>query len=239
MSDLNGLPPGFGENDPDFMREAYAEVKKDRSDTSRADAIFLKTGVTHCRILPPHVNSPSWFREYMEHGLRPEGKYRAFTCPRPSTGKCPICEKGKALYALMTEESIEEAKTFNAKKAYLYNVYVYSNPDDKSLKNGIFVLKSGVKVFKQLMDFDNDQAGDWGNISSLTNGIDFRIERKGSGRFGTEYVCMPSPKRTNILERLAAEGLEIGRPTDLNSVYPAASYDELVIALEKNTPEED
>lgn len=239
MTDVNGLPPGFGENDPDFMREAYAEAKKEKGDTSRTDVLFLKSGVTHCRVLPPHVNAPSWFREYMEHGLRPEGKFRTFTCPKAETGKCPICEKGKALYEQRTEESIEEAKLFNAKKAFLYNVYVYSNPDDKSLKNGIFVLKSGVKVYKQLMDFDNDQAGDWGNISSLTNGIDFRIERKGSGRFGTEYVCMPSPKRTNILERLAADGLEIGRPTDLFSVYPAVSYDELATALAKHTPEDE
>jgi len=239
MSDLNALPPGFGEVDPDFQREAYAESKKERGDTSRSDVLFLKTGITHCRILPPHVDAPSWFRKYLEHGLRPEGKFRTFTCPKTDNNPCPICEFGKTLYDELSEESIARAKKFNAKKAYVYNAYVYSNPDGKGLKDGIFVLKSGEKVYKQLMDFDNDPAGDWGDISNLTSGLDFRIERKGQGRYGTEYVVMPVPKRSNIIERLAAEGHQIGSPRDLFTVYPALSYAELEDALERNVEEDD
>jgi hypothetical protein len=239
MSDQNVLPPGFGENDPDFMRKAYAESKKEKNETGRSDILFLKTGVTHCRILPPHVDSPSWFREYLEHGLRPEGKFRTYTCPTTIGDDCPICEIGKEMYAKRTEESIESAKRYNAKKAFIYNAYVYSNPDGKGLKDGMFVLKSGVKVYKQLMDFDNDPAGDWGDISNLTSGIDFRIERKGTGRFGTEYVCMAVPKRSNIIERLAAEGHSLGMPTDLFSVFPPVTYEILADALAKDVAEDE
>lgn len=239
MADLNTLPPGFGEVDPDFQREAYAESKKERGDSSRADVMFLKTGVTHCRILPPHVGAPSWFREYLEHGLRPDGKFRTYTCPKTDGNPCPICEEGKRLWDAKTEESIELAKRFNAKKAFLYNAYVYSNPDGKSLKDGIFVLKSGVKVYKQLMDFDNDPSGDWGDISNLTSGLDFRITRSGVGRFGTEYDVKPVPKRSSIIEQLKNIGHEIGSPTDLFTVYPALSYDELAEALMKDAGDDD
>ena len=239
MSDQNALPAGFGEVDPDFQRQAYAEAKKEGGG-SRSDVLFLKSGITHCRFLPPHEDAPSWFRALKEHGLRIDGKYQTYTCPRSEADddSCPICERGKELYQETTEESIKAAKRLNAKPAYLYNAYVYSSPDAKTLKDGIFVLKSGVKVFKQLMDYDNDPAGDWGNISNLTSGLDFRIERKGKGRFGTEYVVMAVPTRSNILDKLEAAGVTIGVPVDLTGVYPAKSYEELEFALGADEGEE-
>ena len=240
MQDENVLPEGFGQSDPDFMADAYADSKKSGGgEDEKAGVVFLKSGITHCRVLPPHVNAPSWFREYKEHGLRPEGKFKTFTCPKDVSDKpCPICERGTELYNEKTEVSILAAKDLNAKRAYLYNAYIYNSPDGKTLKDGIVVLKSGVKVFKQLMEYDNDPAGDWGNISDLKSGIDFRIERKGSGKLGTEYSALPVPTRTNIFEKLAAEGYEVGVPTDLASVYPSKTYEELAEALKLHEPEE-
>jgi hypothetical protein len=143
MVDENVLPEGFGESDPDFMASAYAESKKTTNPEEKSNVVFLKTGVTHCRVLPPHVNAPSWFYEYKEHGLRPEGKFRTFTCPKSvGDNPCPVCEEGQRLYDEKTETSILAAKALYAKRAYLYNVYVYNNPDGKSLRDGIVVLKS-------------------------------------------------------------------------------------------------
>jgi len=235
MTDLNTLPEGFGQADPDFMREAYAESKKERSDAG--DVLFLKSGVTHVFLLPPHKDSPSWFREYREHGLRPDGKFTTLTCPKVNGDPCPICEAGTALWDEKTEESVAAAKRLNAKKAFLYNVYVFSSPDGKSLKDGIHTLKSGVNVYKELMEYDADAAGGWGDITNLANGVEFRIERKGKGRFDTSYSAKPVPQRTNILEKLAAAGFEIGQPTNLTKVYPARPYNELKDLLSKDQPE--
>jgi hypothetical protein len=240
MIDENVLPEGFGESDPDFMATAYADSKKATGGgDEKGKVLFLKTGITHCRILPPHVDAPSWFREYKEHKLRPEGKFGTYTCPKSTGDKpCPVCEEGTRLYDEKTEVSILAAKSLYAGKAYLYNAYVYNSPDGKGLKDGIVVLKSGVKVFKQLMEYDNDPAGDWGNISDLKNGIDFRIERKGQGKLGTEYSAIPCREHSNIFEKLAAEGYEIGTPVDLTSVYPPKTYDELKEVLQLHEPEE-
>jgi hypothetical protein len=235
--DLNALPEGFGQADPDFMKEAYAEAKKERSDSG--DVLFLKSGVTHVFVLPPHKDSPSWFREYREHGLRPDGKFTTLTCPKGQGDPCPICERGTELWDEKTEESIKAAKRLNAKKAFLYNVFVFSSPDGKALKDGIHTLKSGVTVYKELMEYDSDDAGGWGDITNLLSGVEFRIERKGKGRFDTTYSAKPVPVRTNLIEKVAAEGFEIGTPTDLNKVYPARKYDELVDLLEKDEPEKE
>ncbi|KKK82340.1 hypothetical protein LCGC14_2804390 [marine sediment metagenome] len=237
MTDLNELPEGFGQADPDFMHEAYAEAKKERSETG--DVLFLKSGVTHVFVLPPHKDAPSWFREYREHGIRPEGKFTTITCPKEEGDPCPICEAAAVLWDEKTNESITAAKRLTAKKQFLYNVYVFSSPDGKALKDGIHTLKSGVTVYKELMAYDSDDAGGWGNITDLTRGVEFRIERTGRGRFDTKYSAMPVPQRTNLLEKLDAAGFKIGPPTDLTKVYPARKYDALLELLEQDVPEEE
>jgi hypothetical protein len=236
----NELPAGFGEVDPDFQRDAYAESQKIRTDSSDGTVLYFKSGVTHCRILPPVEGAPSWFRSYKEHGMRPDGKFQTYTCPKSiDDSDCPICEEGKRLYAELGESNIKAAKKLYSKPAYLYNAYVFNNPDGKGLKDGIFVLKSGVMVFKQLMEYDNDPAGDWGDLSNLNWGINFRIKRTGKGRFDTEYVVTPIPTRTSIIEEVAAAGVEFATPVDLTKVYPPKTYDELVEVLNKNVVEGD
>lgn len=237
MTDTNELPPGFGEADPDFMQEAYAEAKKERS--SSGDVLFLKQGITHVRILPPHEDAKSWFREYYEHGLRPEGKFQTYTCPKVQNLPCPICEHGDELYDTKEEENIVAAKRFRPKKQYLYNVYIHSSPDGKSLKDGIHVMKSGSLVFKELMEYDSDHAGGWGDITNLIGGVEFRIERSGRGRYDTKYSAKPIPQRTNIIDKLDAEGYVIGQPTLLAGVYPPQPYDKLAECLKKDEPEEE
>jgi hypothetical protein len=234
MVDENGLPAGFGEVDPDFQREAYEESKKIQ-DGGDGKTLFIKTGMTHLRILPPVKGAKSWFRAYKEHGLHTDGKYGTFTCPKSiDESDCPICEAGTELYEAKGDVNIKKAKKLYPKQAYLYNTYVYSCPDGKTLADGIFVVKTGSMVFKQLMEFDNDPAGDWGDISNIKSGVDLRITRTGKGRFDTEYTVMGVPARSNIVEKVAAAGVEFGEPTDLEGIYPALSYEELVDVYAKS-----
>ena len=234
MVDENGLPAGFGAIDPDFQREAYEESKKIR-ENGDGKTIFLKVGMTHLRVLPPVAGAKSWFRTYKEHGLRTDGKYGTFTCPESIDGSpCPICEAGTVLYDLKGDINIKKAKKLYPKSAFLYNAYVYSNPDGKTLADGIFVVKSGSTVWKQLMEFDNDPAGDWGDITNIQSGVDLRITRVGKGRFDTEYTVMGVPTRSNIVSKVAAAGFDFGAPTDLAEVYPPLSYEELADAYAKS-----
>ncbi|KKN92351.1 hypothetical protein LCGC14_0208420 [marine sediment metagenome] len=234
MVDENGLPAGFGEVDPDFQREAYEESKKIR-DGGDGKTLFLKAGMTHLRILPPVKGAKSWFRAYKEHGLRTDGKYGTVTCPTSiDDSECPICEVGKELYEAKGDINIKKAKKLYAKQAYLYNACVYSSPDGKTLADGIFVVKSGSMVFKQFMEFDNDPAGDWGDISNITNGVELRVTRTGKGRFDTEYSVMGVPTRSNIVDQVAAKGVDFGEPTDLTEIYPPLSYDELADVYAKS-----
>ena len=231
MTDTNGLPPGFGVNDPDFIREAYQESKNMKDgDSSGGKVFYLKPGVTHLRFLPPHEDAVSWFRSLKEHGLHTNGKYGTVTCPTSvDESECPICEAGRDLYENVgTEISIKKAKKLYPKQVFLYNAYVYSSPDgEKGLSDGIVVVKSGVKVFKQLMEYDNDPAGDWGDTTNLTNGVDFRIDRTGKGRFDTEYSVKGVPTRSNIIEKIAAAGLKFGKPHNLFEIFPPFGYEEL------------
>jgi hypothetical protein len=235
MAETNELPAGFGAIDPDFQKKAYAESKKERSETG--GVVFLKPGVTQARMLPPHKDAPSWFYHYKEHGLHPDGTFETLVCPAFLDGSdCPICDYGTELYATKDADNMNKAQRYRAKKAYLYNALIYSSPDGHSLKDGIKVIKSGVTVYKQLMEYDGDVAGGWGDITSLTAGWDVRIDRQGKGRDGTTYMVKPIPQRTDILAKLKSEELEIEPPADLTQVYAPRSLDEMKEVLKADEP---
>lgn len=96
---------------------------------------------------------------------------------------------------------------------------VYSSPNNVDLTKGVLILKSGVKVKRQLFDHDQDAAGGWGDITSLTSGFDIRITKKGKGQFDTEYFVKGVPTRNSLLDTLKKQGLATDiAPHDLDQM---------------------
>jgi hypothetical protein len=234
--------------------EHYAvELQKQNREANAASAapvLFLKKGITQLRVLPPAVGSNGiWMRQYLEHYVASAEPVKYFTC-RASVGEdCPICEKAAELLEMgreMNDESlIEQAKQLKAKVQYLANVYVYSSPEAKQsgLDKGTFVMKFGTMVKRELLELNQDVDG-WADITNPAEGVDIKITRQGE-RLNTKYIVTPMPKRTNIQEQLAAQGLDINADGfglyKLDEVYPVKSYEELqtvVAAPKASTPVE-
>lgn len=239
MSDMN-IPPGFGEPDPQFMQEEYKRSKKERGngEGTGAPMLFLKKGLTEVRVLPTYTGAKAWFAHIREHNLHPEGSFTSFTCPRHFGQNCPVCEKGQELYDQRTEESIQEARYYQAKDKYFYNVIVYSSPEGLGMKDGVKVMKSGSTVWKDLLDLDQDVAGGYGDITNLEKGWDVRIDRQGDG-LGTRYIVKAIPAKSNIMERLSGAGLDpmkVLKPHNLADLYPPRSYEDLEAVLLSNSP---
>lgn len=190
--------------------------------------VFLKEGVTQIRVLPPYSSQGVWAREVREHQATIDGKFMTFTCPKyHNDDKCPFCEEGASLHSEGTEESVEASKAFRPKRSFLFNVLVYSAPGDLSLRNGVKVLKTGITVQRQVFDLDQDAAGGWGNIYDLAAGFDLRITAKGAGRM-REYIVKGVPGRTNILDQLKAQGVNIAlKPVNLDELLACQPYDRL------------
>lgn len=225
----------FFEPNQEALQKEYKKDRKERVDNDTSNnvpAIFLKPGVTQLRILPPYSEKGMWFREIKEHWIQPVG---ACTCPRTIGEECPVCEEGTKLYEERTESSIAAARELRPRSAFLFNAVPYSGPDENlKMENGVKVLKTGVTVKRDILDLDQDEAGGWGNITSLEDGIDIRIERRGQGRMDTTYTVKGIPKRSNLLEKLQTVGLSLEdlKPFNLDKVFPPRSYDDLKALFE-------
>jgi hypothetical protein len=186
--------------------------------TTDSKFLFLQEGVTQLRFLAPYSSRGSWFREVKEHTGRINGEFTSATCPRTQGKPCIFCDEGQRLYSLGGEDNVEAAKTFRPKQTFLYNVMVYSSPQGMDLTRGVLVLKSGVKVKRQLMDHDQDAAGGWGDITSIENGFDIRITRKGKA-MNTEYYVKGVPTRNSLLDTLKKNKLPLDfAPHDLDKL---------------------
>jgi hypothetical protein len=96
------------------------------------------------------------------------------------------------------------------------NAIILSDPENKGVEMGVQVLQTGVKVKEALVYLDYDFAGGWGDMTSLKNGFDVRIERRGDRMENTEYLTNGVPMRTDIEAVLSAQGVDCSSLTLFN-----------------------
>jgi hypothetical protein len=194
-----------------------------------SNLLFLKKGVTQLRVLPAYGSHGRWFREIKEIPLYINGRYSPQVSPATDGKPCPFMMEGQRLYNLGGEENVEKAKKFRPRSSFLFNVVVQSSPDGNvDINSCVKVLKCGVKVFRQILDLDQDVAGGWGDVTNLANGIDLRITRTGEGRNNTEYAVKGIPGRSDILEWLEKGSFSQElQPYNLNDMFAPANFEDL------------
>jgi len=200
------------ERDEDLLsaeraRDAKREEQGSALGAASGQTYFLKKGKTVLRILGPYSAKGVWFHEILEHPLEVGGKWAYPLCPRPMGSVCPICDHGEQLSMGGGEEAVAAGTPFQPKVKYLFNVVILSDPKGLSAKDGVQVLKAGVKVKRQLLDLDTDVVGGWGDMTNLENGFDVTIERTGEGLM-TDYPTKGFPQRSSITENLKSQGVQ-------------------------------
>lgn len=209
-------------------QDALAKARQEDIDGATGFVQYAQTfknGTTTIRIMPAWSDKGVWFEPITEHFVM--AKKKSFVCSKEVSGRCPICEHGKALADSGQEEA---AKNFRPSTKYLVNAIVLSEPSGKlSIKDGIKVYKlpSGVKT--TLLDFDVDASGDgWGDITDYFHGVNIKVDRAGQG-LGTKYTVKPLPTRVDIVARLQEEGINVEslQLNVLDEMFPAKTYEEL------------
>lgn len=167
-----------------------------------------KIGTSQVRVLPPHVNSNVWFHKSMEHYVQGVGYV---PCARQFGKPCPICEEGERLYSSGNEDKVKAALDLRPREQYYYNVIVFTSADGAaSPKEGVRILRTGVKVFKHLRNLDNDEAGGWGDITNPETGYNVTISRSGQSRTDTEYSVTPvNNKGKTLQDMLTGHGVNL------------------------------
>jgi hypothetical protein len=225
--------------DRDAIREEFERDSGDRKSDSGASGTpiyLLKKGITQCRIMPPLPGKKTWFREFREHPWSPGGKFRRDPCPTNVGAPCPVCDEGKRLYQSQNPEDVERAKKLRPRRQFILNAVILSDPEGSQAKNGVQVVRFGVKVKRQLVRYDWDFDGGWGNMTDLLQGFDVRIEKVGDTMETTEYFVHGVPRKTNIAEVLAAQGVDFNTFTsnDLDAIAPPTSFEQLQALLKED-----
>ena len=199
-----------------------------------SDLLFLKTGVTHLRVLPAYNAKGNWFRTIREIPRFVDGKYSPLISPATLGEHCPFVEKGSDLYKKGGEVNIELARKYRPRNSFLFNVIVKSTPEgDVDIEQCVKVLKCGVLVKRQILEIDQDHAGGYGDITNLEEGFDIRITRTGSGPKDTTYSVMPVPNKDSILEWLENKKFtQELTPHDLDVYFTPGSDEEVQSAFD-------
>lgn len=220
------------ENNDQALDEAFSRDNKEQV-AGGTSTYWLKKGNTMLRVLPTWKPEGLWYKEFSSHYISKE--LGAVMCPRFFNHPCPLCEHGKALHEA---GQAELAKEFRPAKKFLVNAFVLSDPQETTAKDGVQAVEFGVKVKRQLLNYDRNRESGWGDITSIAQGNNVTVSRTGDG-LGTEYQVIPFPQKTNVAQDLANQGIDIQTFTmhDLDVLVDNSlkSYEELASMVEAVT----
>lgn len=190
-----------------------------------------KEGVQNIRIVPYKFNPDSPFVE-LQFYYNLGGKHYLAPC---TFGKPdPIQETVETLRSSgSNEEKLTAAKL--APTTRTYAPIIVRGEEEKGVRFWGF----GVQVYKQLLKLITDP--EWGDITSLTEGNDIKIEfHKVSKKIGKdgksfpETTITPLPRRTPVVDPSRRDLMDkIKEQTDILQIFPLKTYDELKEAVDK------
>ena len=114
----------YAKNEAAVAGEAAALDKQAAEWGNDSPMLYLYTGSTLVRILPPFSAAGVFFRKITKHRTRALNRTHIVACPAVEEGThCPICVKGQEYVDSRDEAKIKFAdENFKPKAQYLYNV---------------------------------------------------------------------------------------------------------------------
>lgn len=216
----------------DAVNKAAAQYSSQKEENQTVNIYRFKQGKTTIRVMQPWNDQGVWYREFQEHQVQIGKRWVFSTCARQFGSACVICEAGEEIYKAGGEDNIKRASDYRPKRQFLINAIVLADPEGDQRSKGIVPIKTGITVLRALLGFDSQPVGDegFGDITSLTHGFNLSVELSSDKK----YTVMPSRSRTNIVELLAKDNMDVMSFTvhDLDVLAPPDSPDELRAILE-------
>jgi len=164
-------------NDPEFLKKFF----------------MMEEGTSQVRILPSKDEDIQFYSETAIHRINDKN----YHCPRVRDQKCPVCDLYYNTWKKITnmggrdvpgaQPLVEAARKLKAYRRYYMNVV---DRRDESVK----ILSVGQKLFGKVLDafFDDD----YGDLTDLEGGWDFKIVKETQGQWPNYDKSSPKPKST-------------------------------------------
>lgn len=218
----------------------YNELTEGKKATGAENYFKIPEGVSRVRVLPAKNDEHSFFAEKIVHGYKIDGKYTSVLCSKPAGEDCPVdnfiselwkqhqhvCKvngwdnkKQKTPFANM-------ASAIKGKERYLLNIV--DRADDKSVK----ILEASKTLFQKILgaicSVDENGEPEYGDITDLQKGRDFKIEskKKPGADFVTYDDSVPAAK-VSMAGKPDQIELWMDSLHDINSMVQPSSNDAL------------
>lgn len=199
---------------------------------SKSNVYSFKNGKTVLRILPAYSDRGVWFRPISEYFFNLGDQKIFLTSPKDSGGRDPIAEHVSKLYKSGDEKLVEQAKKFRARKRFLVNALVLSDPDGTTLKDGVKVVGLPVRAKEELVEYDTDAEEGYADITNIETGRNVTIEKSGEG-LNTRYSVRAQPKESNIIDLAKDQGVDVTsfNLNNLDEFVKPSSFEDLQTTL--------
>lgn len=204
----------------DELRKKYEEVSQQNAGGNKdflSKFLITKEGTSIVRILPAKEEDENFYAETAIHRIEQDGQFRNYHCPRVKGDKCPVCDLYFGLWKTDSEDNHNLARSIKARKRYYLNAV---ERESGSVK----ILSMGMRLFGKILDcfFDDD----YGDITDLKTGFDFKVVKDTNGPFPNydKSAPKPRPSEAGTDSEIAAWMDELH---DIKNLVKFAEYDEL------------
>ena len=206
----------------DELRKKYDQIQKAQSGGGGNDDFLKKffmmdEGTSIIRVLPsPEGSEDEFYAETAIHRINDKN----YHCPRVKGHDCPICDLYYRLWKVegpMKDEAQDLARQIKPRKRYYMNVV---DRRDESVK----ILSMGMKLFGKILDCFFDE--DYGDITNLTEGWDFKVVKDTQGQWPNYDKSAPKPKQSSAgSDKQIAEWMD--ELHDIHGLVKLPEFDEL------------
>ena len=223
------------------LRKKYQEINNPGGG-GNADFLskffMMEEGTSLVRVLPSKDEDSEFYAETAIHRLNDKN----YHCPRIKGDKCPVCDTYYDMWKEINavgkdtpqgKEMADIARQIKAWKRYYMNVV---DRRDNSVK----ILSVGQKLFGKVLDCFFDE--DFGDITDLKTGWDFKIVKDTQGQWPNYDKSAPKPKSSSA-GTAKENATYMDELHDIHGLVKVAEYDELKSLMTDlvatNTPAED
>ncbi len=198
------------------LRQKYNEINKVGSGEN-PDFLnkFLRVdeGATLVRIMPSKNEELDFYAETAIHRIDEKN----YHCPKVQGNPCPLCDLSFKLWNTKEPGNQDIARQIKARKRFYLNVLDRESTEVK-------ILSLGIKLFTKILDCFFDE--DYGDITHLETGHDFKIIRDNQGQWPNYDKSAPRPKSTPAGSP-AEDALSMDEIHSIHELVKPAEYEEL------------
>ena len=209
--------------DLDALRAKHDELNNNKKGGSgNADFLSkflqLQEGTNTVRILPWKDDDKQFFAETKIHRVKqPDGNIKNVHCRKVHGEACPMCDLYFGLWKTGRSEDEDLARQVKPRARYYMNVVDRESGEVRILSIGVILFK---KIVGAILD------GDFGDITDLEEGHDFKIHKEMEGQWPKYDQSQARPKSTPAGSKAeTAEWMDTLH--DIHALVPLEEYDEV------------